>query len=458
MNTPSDTVIKTDSAALIALSIGFFMIMIDVTAISVVLPNMELSLGDGIVGLQWIMDSYSFAFACLLLTAGRLADLIQAKTVFLSGVILFLIASLGSGLAPSIEVVIFFRFIQGIAAALILPASLTLISRFYTHPEKQAYVIGIWSSIAGLGAASGPILGAYLNSILGWRAVFFINIPFGLIAFIVCLRKITTRPSPQNASKIDLPGLMISMLSIGLLVFSIIGASKGIFSYFIITILFLFFLLTAFMFVKIEQKTTSPMVPLVFFKSPQFSLAILIGMLINIAFFGELFQLALYFKSKGYPALLIGLAILSHTGLSPFASYLAGKITSKLGAMIPIIIGMLIGSLAFFAFMLLIDEQSPVYLTLIVSIMAIGFSCMFTVTAATIMITQSVSNQHTGIASAVFFTARQIGSLIGIALFGTIITRSSSLTSGIKYNLMITAILFFIAGLSSWRYWEKSTK
>lgn len=458
MNTPSDTVIKRDSAALIALSIGFFMIMIDVTAISVVLPNMELSLGDGIVGLQWIMDSYNFAFACLLLTAGRMADLIQAKTVFLSGVILFLIASLGSGLAPSLETVICFRFIQGIAAALILPASLALISHFYTHPEKQAYIIGIWSSIAGLGAASGPILGAYLNSTLGWRAVFFINIPFGLIAFIVCLRKMTTRPSSQNPSKIDLPGLITSTLSIGLLVFSIIETTGGFFSHFIIPIVLFFFLLTVFMFVKIERKTTSPMVPLVFFKSPQFSLAILIGMLINFAFFGELFQLALYFKSRGYSSLLIGLAILSHTGLSPFASYLAGKITSKLGALIPIILGMLVGSLALFAFMLLIDEHSPFYLTLIFSIMAIGFSCMFIVTAATIMLTQSVANQHTGIASAIFFTARQIGSLIGIALFGTIITRSSSLTSGIKYNLMIAALLFFIAGLISWHYWAKSTK
>ncbi len=150
-----NNVMKHDIPALVALCLGFFMLMIDITAVSVALPVIENSLGEGIVGLEWVMDGYNFSFACLLLIAGRMADHISAKTIFLSGIVLFLVTSIGAGLSPTLDILVIFRFLQGLAAALILPASLALLSYLYRHPEKRSYIIGIWSSIAGVGAASG---------------------------------------------------------------------------------------------------------------------------------------------------------------------------------------------------------------------------------------------------------------------------------------------------------------
>ena len=230
MKDPNTNISKSDKPALIALCMGFFMIMIDVTAVSVALPDMEISLGDGIVGLEWVMDSYNFSFACLLLIAGRLTDLAHAKTIFLSGIILFLVTSLGSGIAPTLECVVVFRFLQGIASALILPASFALLIRLYPHPKKRSDIIGIWSSIAGIGAALGPVLGAYLSTTFSWRYVFFINIPFGLAAIILCLKKVNAFPLSKNPTHLDYFGQMTSMLSIGLLVFSILEISRATYS------------------------------------------------------------------------------------------------------------------------------------------------------------------------------------------------------------------------------------
>ncbi len=245
---------------LLALCLGYFMTILDVTIVNVALVNIKERLSANVTGLQWIVDGYALVFASLLLTGGDLGDRIGRRKVFLLGLALFTLASALCSLAPSLLVLQIARAFQGLGAALLVPTSLALLNTIFPDARKRAQAIGIWAAVASIGATSGPLLGGLLVNTFGWRSIFLINIPIGILCFLLTSRSIAPS-TPQGGRSLDLAGQGASVLTLGMLTFALIeGNSLGSRSPLILAAYagsVLFFLL-----LLLREKTTrDPMLP-----------------------------------------------------------------------------------------------------------------------------------------------------------------------------------------------------
>ncbi len=451
--TANSNTVKSKRMPLVALCLGFFMVIIDVTIVNVALPSMAKSLSGNVSWLQWVVDGYTLTFACLLLSAGNLGDRMGAKMAFQCGLILFVLTSLGCGLANSFWSLTVFRLIQGIAGALLVPTSLALINASYDNNQERAHAIGIWASVGGIAAAAGPILGGILTSWFSWRAVFFVNIPIGIIGALLTA-KYVANPISRQAGNFDFPGQILGIICIGALAFSLIEAGRLGWLAPLVIAGFIIFLLTFILFLLIEQRTTSPMFPLNLFHSKTFSVAIAVGMMMTLAFYGELFVLTLYFQQiRAYSPLITGFAFLPLVGVVAISSYFGGKVTSTAGPKWPMTIGLAIGSIGFLI-MLIATAHIP-YVMLILPLAAMGFGISFTVPAATVAAVHSAPSNRAGIASGAFNASRQVGSLLGVALLGTMINSASSFMVGMHRSLILGGILLLISCLITLIYIKK---
>src|SRR5579875_2786172 len=210
-----------------ALCLGYFMTILDVTIVNIALVDIKVHLSANVTGLQWIVDGYALVFASLLLTGGVLGDRRGSRTIFLVGFALFTMASTLCSLAPSLLVLQIARAVQGLGAALLVPNSLALLNTIYTDARRRAQAIGVWAAVASIGALSGPLLGGVLVNTFGWRSIFLINLPIGILGFLLTFRSITPA-TPQAERSLDLPGQGAGILALGLLTFALIeGNSLG---------------------------------------------------------------------------------------------------------------------------------------------------------------------------------------------------------------------------------------
>lgn len=196
---------------LIALCLGFFMVIMDVTIVNVALPAISKDLRGNISWLQWVVDGYTLTFACLLLSSGSFADRFGAKSAYLAGLVLFTLTSLGCGLSPNFLCLVSMRLLQGVGAALLVPTSLALVNSSYENKQDRAFAMGIWSAIGGIAGAAGPMLGGFLVYYFGWRSVFFVNIPIGLLVFFLT-KKYVCDPKPKNEGHFDIPGQLLGIM------------------------------------------------------------------------------------------------------------------------------------------------------------------------------------------------------------------------------------------------------
>ena len=436
---------------LLSICLGFFMTILDITIVNIALPNLKNSFSEGITGLQWIIDAYTLTFSSFLLVAGYFADFFGAKRIFLWGVASFALISLLCGSVTSIELLILFRLLQGIAAALIVPSSLALISAVYVEKGQVAKAIGIWAGVGGIAASSGIILGALLISFFGWRSIFLINLPVGIATFALALKFIPhlfqKRPT-QPA--FDWTGQGIGLVATASLAYALIESGKSGIQWTQIWIAFLVFVLGLMLYIKTENKKKNPMIPLKMFKNGPFSIPVFIGMALNISFYGILFILPLYLTEVIHDSILkAGLILLPLTVWSILTSYLSGKVTSKIGPKIPMLIGLLIASAGYLSLLALKGEQPPYFVFLLqLSLICIGHSV--TLPAATASVIHAAPMEESGVAASVLNLSRQIGSLIGVALFGTIISRSATFVVGMHYAFLIAAaVLLFGAFFTS---------
>jgi len=443
--------------SLIALCLGFFMVIIDVTIVNVALPTMAQNLNVGISALQWVVAGYALTFACLLLSAGNIGDRLGAKTAFLWGLALFVLTSLGCAMSSVIGWLTFFRFLQGAASALLVPTSLALISASYADTEERARAIGIWAAVGGLAGASGPVIGAVLTTWFGWRAVFYVNLPIGIIGFLLTLKYVLNTTS-STKSHFDFAGQLMGVVSIAALAFGLIEAGRNGWFAPIVISSFGIFIASLMAFLMIEKLSITPMLPLKFFRSSTFSASIAIGMILNMAAYGELFVLSFYFQQvRGYSVLMTGLALLPLIGMGVVGSYLGGRVASAIGAKLPIVIGLTMGAVGFIA-MLSAGVHTPAYVILAWPLATIGFGASFTMPSATIAVINAVPDGNAGIASGAFNASRQIGSLLGTAIFGTIITASSHFVRAMHCTLIIGAVLYMCGSLMALIWIKKPIK
>lgn len=426
---------------------GYFMVILDAVIVNVALPSLGRELHGCITALQWVVDGYTVAFAGLLLSAGALGDRLGPKRVFSAGLGVFTLASAACALAPSIPLLVAARVVQGIGAASLVPSSLSLIRAAYHDPAGRARAVGIWGATAGIGAASGPVLGGLLVAALGWRAVFLVNVPVGLAALAVAGRALPRATDQPLGIGFDPLGQLTGFAGLTLLASGLIeGGASGWLATTTFTILALAIVGLG-LFVLTEHRTAKPMLPLGLFSSREFSVAAFVGLAINLGFYGQLFALTIYFQHvRGYSALDTGLALLPEGAFVALSSALSGRVIARTGPRTPMVIGLSAGALGLGG--LIAAGAHTSYALLVVPLIAAGFGMAFTMPAATIAIIDAAPPERAGIAAGVLNAARQTGSAIGIALLGALLA-GHAVMSGLHAAMAVASGSFLVAAVAA---------
>jgi DHA2 family methylenomycin A resistance protein-like MFS transporter len=425
---------------LFALCLGYFVVIMDATIVTTALPVIAKELSAGITGLQWVVDGYTLVFASLLLSAGSAGDRLGARKVFMAGLALFTAASLACGLAPTLVALNVTRIVQGIGAALVVPTSLALINASYPERKRRARAIGVWGALGGVAAGLGPVLGGVFTTWLGWPSVFFINVPIGIAALLLT-RKFVVAPPPRKRTGLDPRGQILAVVSLAALAFGLIEAgSRGWTSPTVLAALAVAVVGTV-LFIVAENRHRDPMLPLGLFRDREFTGAALVGAAINFGFYGEIFLLSLYFQQlRGFTPLIAGLAIFPQPGIAAVVSSISGRETARRGPRTVMLIGLLVGALGLFA-ATMVGGTTP-YWVLVLPLLAIGFGISYTMPAATAAIIDAAPADRAGIASGALNASRQVGSTLGVAVFGSLVASLASFTTAYRVSVIIGGAVF----------------
>lgn len=438
----------TTVVPLAALCLGFFMIMMDATVVNTALPRIGAGLGTSVSGLQWVVDGYTLVFACLLLTAGSLGDRLGSRRVFLVGVALFTLASAACGLAPTLAALNVARVAQGVGAALVLPTSLALINASYPDRASRVRAIGMWGAFGGVAGGLGPAVGGALTTWVGWPAIFFVNVPFGIAALVLTSRFVVA-PRPRRRSGLDPVGQVLAVVTVAALAFGLIeGGARG----WIAPAVLVAFAVAAVGgtgFVITERRDADPMLPPSLFAEREFSGAMFIGAAMNTAFYGQLFLLSLYFQQvRHFSPLLAGIALLPMPAITALASTIAGRHNARWGPRRVMLAGMSTAAIGMLA-MALATATTPYWL-LVWPLMVVGLGMGYTMPAATASAIEAAPADQAGTASGAFNSSRQLGSTLGVAVFPSLAATVGGVLSAYHVTAVAGALLFASAALIAW--------
>ena len=402
--------------------------------------NIGGSLGGGVAELQWVVSAYTIAFAALILTAGALGDRIGAKRVFMAGFAIFTAASLGCALAPDALILIAARAIQGAGAAILVPNSLALLNHAYADEKERGRAIGIWAAGASLALTAGPLVGGALIALVGWRSIFLVNLPIGLTGlWLTWLYASETTRSGNR--QLDLLGQAAAIGALGCLAGAIIeGGALGWRNPFVLAGFAGAAILGA-LFIGQEWRAAQPMLPLGMFKHRLFALPAFVGLVVNIAFYGLIFVLSLYFQRvNGLSPFATGLAFLPMMGAVLPMNLMAARATERFGTPAIIALGAAIGGVGCIALLGVAPGQS--YWAIGVQLLAIGAGLGLLVPPLTATLLGSVEKARSGIAAGVLNATRQTGSVIGVAVFGALIGGGAdAFIAGAREALIVSAAL-----------------
>jgi EmrB/QacA subfamily drug resistance transporter len=441
---------------LMAVAFGLFMIMLDNTVVNVALPSIARDLKIGISELEWIVTGYALVFAALLITGGKLADMFGRRKIFVIGLAIFSLSSLACGLAPSASFLIGARCAQGVGAALMNPATLSIITA--TFPAKQrGQAIGIWAGVSALALAIGPLVGGLIVDNIGWNWIFFVNVPIGVLGIVVSLLVIKESRDTSHEQSIDLPGLLTSGLALFSLSYALIeGNSKGWAS---AEILGLFVAAAVFLaaFVVLEKRQRLPMLDLSLFKIPSFVGANVVALLVSLGMFGVFFFVSLYVQNVlGFSPTKSGAIFLPMTILIILIAPIAGKLSDRIGGR-----WLMGGGMATLGVSLLLYQRiglHSTFWTLLPSLILGGIGMAMTMSPMTSVAMASVPVDKAGVGSGVLNSFRQIGGALGIAVMGAILASyvaapvttlagKQQFVDGLHAALLVSAGIAFAAAI-----------
>jgi EmrB/QacA subfamily drug resistance transporter len=433
--------------ALAIVCAAFFMTVLDVSIVNVALPSIGKALHFSRDNLQWVITAYAITFGGFLLLGGRLADLFGRRRLFLIGVVVFTIASFFCGLAWSENVLIVSRAVQGLGAAIISPAALSIIMTTFEEGAERNKALGIWGAIGGSGAAVGVLAGGVLTKYAGWEWIFFVNVPVGVIAFLLAPRFVRESKSTRETSQ-DVAGAITVTAGLALLVYAVSkapdhGWGSG---WTLLRLAVAAALLAAFAF--IESRTKDPLMPFRIFRVRTVAGANIAALLLGAVVFANFFVLTLYVQQVlGWSALKTGVTFIATAGSAVLWAGLAQALVTRIGAK-PI---MAIGFVAMIAGMLWYT-QLPVHASyasdLLPGYLLVGFALPFTFIPVSIAALAGVERHEAGLASGLINTAQQIGGAIGVA-----VTSSISIS---HFNHETTQGVAFPAAFTSgsqWAFW-----
>jgi EmrB/QacA subfamily drug resistance transporter len=443
----SDRDARPDRHATLTLAaavLGFFVITLDATIVNVALPSIRAGLGGGITGLEWVVDGYTLMFAALLLSSGALADRIGAKRAFAIGLVIFVAASVVCGLAPDLGGLIAARFVQGAGAAVVMPASMTLIRHAYPDAAKRARAVAIWAMGGAVAATAGPSLGGVL-SLTSWRMIFYINLPVGLVTLLLLAR---TKHSPTHKAPVDLIGQVAAMLAMGGLTYGAIEAGAEGFAAPRVLSAFAVAVVAGAAFLIVESCVAHPMVPLKLFGSRSVDITVAIGFAFMVGYYGIPFLFSLYFQqSHGLSSLAAGIAFLPMMLIGVVLTPFSARIVERVGARAPIVTGlsfMVLGAAALSA----APESTPTWV-LAALLIPVGLAGPLVMPATTAVLLESVPAHRAGTASGVFNTSRQIGGALAVAVFGAFLAAPAGFVHGMRVSLVIAAVVALVTAAAA---------
>ena len=409
---------------LIAACLGLGMLMVDMFVVNVALPAIGRDLQATLSAIAWIVSGYVLVIGVLPVAMGRLGDIFGRRRIYLAGLVTFILASIACGMAYSIATLVVFRVLQGVGAATMMPGTLAIITQAFP-PQQRGLAIGIWGGVSGLGLIAGPLLGGLLVSGDSWRWIFFVNVPMGAVALALTLLFVPESRDESVPRTVDWPGLVLLSGAVFLLLFGVTQAqtagwtSPRLLTYFGASSAALI------AFVVIERRTHAPLVDLTLFRNGTFVMACLCSLLFSAAVFGSQPYISLFMQNYwGFSPLQGGLAFLPATVLVALMMPVSGLLGQQLGPRLRLAI--IAGSLAVVAsalYLLRLDTSSTYANGFLPSFLLRGLGIGTVITTTSFAVMSAVPVGKSGLASGMLTMARQVGTALGIAVFGTVYLR-----------------------------------
>jgi EmrB/QacA subfamily drug resistance transporter len=409
---------------LAAVAVGLFMIMLDNTVVNVALPSIQKDLRIGTSELEWVVNAYALTFGVLLLTGGKLADLFGRRAIFIVGLVIFTGASLWCGVSGGAGSLIAARTVQGVGAALMNPATLSIITATFP-PRQRGMAIGIWAGVSALALAIGPLVGGLLTEDISWGWIFFINIPVGVAGVLAARIFIDESRDTSREQRLDLPGLLSSAIGLFALTLALIETNNHAWGSTLVLSLFGLAAVALTVFVLLERYQRIPMLDLSLFRDRQFAGSNTVMFMVGLAMFGIFFFNSLFLQRVlGYGAIKTGATFLPMTVLIIFVAPIAGKIADRVGPRWLMGGGMVLltGSLLLFA---TLDAHST-WWDIVPGLVVGGVGMAITMAPTTAAAMGSVPVDKAGVGSAVINSMRQVGGSLGIAIMGALVATTVS--------------------------------
>jgi EmrB/QacA subfamily drug resistance transporter len=407
-----------------ALCFALFMIMLDNTVVNVALPAIRADLGISVSELEWTVAAYALTFASLLLTGGKLGDLLGRRLIFTIGLSVFTLSSLACGLSSSAPELISARAVQGIGAALMMPATLSIISATF-HARERGMAIGIWAGVSAMALAIGPLLGGIITEHISWNWIFYVNVPIGVLAVIAAIVVVPESRDTSNEQRLDLPGLLTSGIGLLALVYALIEGHQYGWTSARIVGLFVVAAVALVAFVLLEMHQRLPMLDLTLFRNGTFLGANIVAILVTLAMFGIFVFFPIYMQSfRGWSPIQAGAALLPWTLMVVVFAPIAGKLSDRVGSR-----WLMAGGMTVVAVCCLLLSTVTLHSTfwhMLPAFLLGGLGMSFVMTPMSAAAMGAAPVAKAGVASGVLNTFRQVGVALGIALTGAIVANRAA--------------------------------
>jgi EmrB/QacA subfamily drug resistance transporter len=442
-----------------ALCFALFMIMLDNTVVNVALPAIKQDLGISTAELEWTVTAYALTFATLLLTGGKLGDLVGRRLIFTIGLVIFTLSSLFCGLSGSAPELIAARAVQGVGAALMMPSTLSIISATFDVRERGT-AIGIWAGVSAMALAIGPLLGGIITEHISWNWIFYVNVPIGAAGILAAILVVPESKDTSHEQRLDLPGLATSGIGLLALVYALIEAhqygwtSGRIIGLFVVATV----ALVSFVFLEMHQRL--PMLDLSLFRSGTFAGANLVAILVTLAMFGIFVFFPIYMQTfRGWSPTQAGAALLPWTVMVVIFAPIAGKLSDRVGSRWLIAGGMTTVAVCCLLLSTVTLHSSFWHMLPAFILGGLGMSFVMTPMSAAVMGAAPVAKA--GVASGVLNTFRQVGVALGIAITGAIVANRAAaavhggasppeaFVHGLTFGMKVSAAICFGAAIAA---------
>jgi len=456
---------KRKSLILAICCFSILMVSLDLTILNVALPSIQHDLHASIAGAQWTIDAYTFILASFLLLSGSMADKIGRRKTFKTGISIFTIGSLLCSIAPNLGWLIAFRMVQAIGGSMLNPVALSIITNTFTEAKERARAIGAWSGVVGISIAAGPIIGGTLVDTIGWRSIFWLNIPIGIAAFFLT-KLFIPESRAEKTRRLDPIGQILIIVFLATLIFGIIESPEFGWTASVIIVCFIVSIASFIGIILYENKRFEPLIDLRFFRSAPFSGASLVAISAFTALGGFLFLNTLYLQDvRNFSASHAGFFFLPMAGAMLILGPISGYIVAKRGPRISLVVGAISLSLAALLFAVVGTSLPDSELLLGYTFIGIGLGMLNA--AITNSAVAGMPRSQAGVASAMTSTTRQIGQALGVAIIGSVLASNAHrITAGAAFNngfrtswwiICFCGILVLIVALVTTGKWGKKT-